>query len=176
MEIYIREATIQDAKSISQVGSQSFRDTFGWQFEGFEDDLNAYVEKTYAESKIEASLRSENNILWLAFVDEKPVGFAKFKIRSSYRKEDISHSELQKIYVSQEYLGSGAGKILYAALEEKWTSLDTDFIWLLVEVNNARAIRFYEKEGYYKKSKADFVIGRLTFKFELMEKKKVSIV
>jgi ribosomal protein S18 acetylase RimI-like enzyme len=170
MKISVRKATIQDAEAISQTGSQSFRDTFGWQFDHVLQEMENYVEKTYSVEKINKGLVNDNNVFWLAFADEKPIGFAKLKKHSGYN-EDEGFSQLQKIYVLHEYLGTGAGKILYVALEEEWQALNSNFLWLLVEINNKRAIRFYEKKGYLKKQRTEFVIGSQTFEFELMEMK-----
>jgi len=176
MKISVRKATNEEAEAISKTGAQSFRDTFGWQFEHVLDELNAYVEKTYSVEKINNGLRNENNVFWLAFADDKPIGFAKLKKQSAYgQKEEERYSQLQKIYVLHEYLGTGAGKMLYTALEEEWGKLDSDFLWLLVEVNNERAIRFYERQAYLKKERSEFIIGSQTFAFELMEKRKASI-
>lgn len=174
MEISIKKATIQDAIAISKTGGQSFRDTFGWQFVGFEEDLDAYVKKTYGVNKIAAGLENDNNVFWLAYADGKPIGFAKLKKKSGYDTNE-GFSQLQKIYVLHEYLGTGAGKMLYAALEEEWRKMSSKYLWLLVEINNKRAIHFYEKQGYLKKNRTEFAIGRLNFEFEIMEKKKVSI-
>jgi len=174
MKISVRKAKLDEAWAISETGGQSFRDTFAWQFKHVLKELDAYVEKTYAREKIVSGLENENNVFWLAFADEKPIGFAKLKKQSGYAGKE-GFSQLQKIYVLHEYLGTGAGKMLYQVLEKEWQSLNSKFLWLLVEIHNERAIRFYEKQGYLKKKRTEFVIGSQTFVFELMEKKKASI-
>jgi len=175
MKITIKKAVLEDAEAISHSGGQSFCDTFGWQFKHVLKELDVYVEQTYAVEKIRKGLENENNVFWIAFAEGKPIGFAKLKMNSAY-DESTSHSQLQKIYVLHEYLGTGAGKMLYTELEKEWQKLDSKYLWLLVEINNKRAIRFYEKNGYLKKSRSEFIIGSQTFEFELMEKKKASIV
>src|SRR5213595_3587358 len=99
-------------------------------------------------TKMAKSLEKENNVFFLAFVENVPVGFAKVKKHSLNEQiESIAQMELQKIYVLSYYHGSGAGQALFQAVVDLANEIQPDFLWLDTHVSNAKAIRFYEKNG-----------------------------
>ena len=96
-------ANSSHADVISSIGKQSFRDAFAHLFKN-KEDLLEYLEYTYHRDKILKSLEKENNVFFLAFVENVPVGFAKAKKYSLNEQiESIAQMELQKIYVLSYY-------------------------------------------------------------------------
>ena len=119
MKIEIRKATASDASIISFLGRKTFYDSF---FENFESktELETYLNQTFSFEKIKSSLQKSNNIFWLAFADEIPVGYAKVKINSRLDDLDTNGvSQLQKIYVRQDYLDKKIGLQLLEHLEQE---------------------------------------------------------
>src|SRR5205814_8390608 len=99
--------------------------------------------------KIQNSIRKENNIYFIAFVENIPVGFAKLKKNSLEVKiRSVAQMELQKIYVLSYYHGSGAGAALMNAIVEYAYEIQPDYLWLHVHVSNQKALRFYKKNGF----------------------------
>ena len=168
MNIKVIIANAAHADSISSIGKQSFRDAFGHLFKN-KDELLEYLEYTYHPDKILKSLEKENNIFFLAFIENVPIGFAKVKKYSLNEQiESIAQMELQKIYVLSYYHGSGAGQALLQAVMELATEIQPDYIWLDTHVSNLKAIRFYERSGFRKAGKYLFTIGTQTFEYYLM--------
>ena len=170
MKIEIRKATISDAKEISILGRKTFYDTFSQYFNSA-SELEAYLSQTFSFEKIESSLKKPNNIFWLALVDEIPVGYAKLKINSWHSDGEIRGvSQLQKIYVHQDYLDKKIGVQLFEYVENEVVNLKSNELWLSVLNLNQRAIKFYQKLQFKTIKKHAFTIGTQTFYFELMQK------
>jgi len=168
MNIKVITADPSHAFTISSIGKQSFRDAFAHLFKN-KEELLEYLEFTYHPDKIAKSLEKENNVFFLAFVENVPVGFAKVKKHSLNEQiESIAQMELQKIYVLSYYHGSGAGQALFQAVVDLANEIQPDFLWLDTHVSNAKAIRFYEKNGFRKSGKYHFTIGTQTFEYHLM--------
>ncbi|HMG67571.1 MAG TPA: GNAT family N-acetyltransferase [Chitinophagaceae bacterium] len=168
MNIKVIMASIKQADTIASIGKQSFRDAFGHLFSN-RNELREYLDYTYDPEKIARSIEKENNVFFLAFVENVPVGFAKVKKYSLNEQiESIAQTELQKIYVLSYYHGSGAGAALMQSVIDLAQEIGPDFLWLDTHIANAKAIRFYEKYGFKKMGKYYFMIGSQTFEYHLM--------
>ncbi len=166
----IREANTNDAAMIAELAITTFDETFGHLFEDRHILLD-YFERTFSEDKIRNSIQKENNVFWLTFVDDKPVGYAKLKVHSSSEFVPIKNSsQLQKIYVLKEFLSLKIGLELQKTLLQKAADLGSEQIWLSVYVDNPRAINFYLKNGFVKVGEHQFQIGRYVFDFIVMNK------
>ncbi len=170
MKLEIRKATISDAKEISILGRKTFYDTFSQYFNSA-SELETYLSQTFSFEKIVSSMKKPNNIFWLAIADEIPVGYAKLKICSWHDDANTqSVSQLQKIYVHQDYLDKKIGVQLLKHLEQEVVNLKSKELWLSVLNLNERAIKFYQKLRFKPIKKHAFTIGTQTFHFELMQK------
>lgn len=167
----IREATIDDAVHIALLGRVTFTETFGHYFKD-PNDLMEYYERTFSVQKIRSSLLKPNNVFWIAFVNELPVGYAKLKLHSPsefvyYKKV----AQLQKIYVLKDFLSMKIGFQLQQKLIEKAIQSGKQGIWLSVLDENIRAINFYKKNKFSPVGQHDFDIGKEHFEFIVMAKK-----
>jgi len=168
MKIKVVIASPSDAPIISSIGRQSFRDAFAHLFND-RKTLQEYLDYTYDVDKVRKSIAKENNVFFVAFVENVPVGFAKVKKYSLNEQIDsIAQMELQKIYVLSYYHGSGAGQALMQAVIDLANEIKPDFLWLDTHIANAKAIHFYEKNAFTKVGKHYFMIGDQTFEYHLM--------
>lgn len=168
--IQIREATTNDAPLIALLARTTFTDTFGHYFSD-PNDLETYLDHTFNVSKLKTSLTKANNIFWLAHYNEIPVGYAKLKLHSPSKFiSTATCCQLQKIYVLKDYLSKKVGGPLQETLLERAKKEGFEKIWLSVLKANARAIRFYEKNGFNTLGDHDFSIGKEDFLFQAMAK------
>ena len=167
--IRIIRADITNAAIIATIGKKSFRTAFEHLF-GSKEELTEYLEFTYDPVKLAKSIRKENNVYLLAFLEGKPVGFAKLKKHSL---NDLITSpvqmELQKIYVLTEYQGRGVGAALMNEVNGMAKEEGPDSVWLDTYISNEKAIHFYEKYGFRKIGRYFFTIGFQTFEYYVME-------
>jgi len=168
MKIEIITVDSSHANIISSIGRQSFRDAFGHLFKS-KIELQEYLDYTYHPDKIAKSMEKENNVFFIALVENVPVGFAKVKKYSLNDQIDsIAQMELQKIYVLSYYHGSGAGATLMQSVLNLANETCPDYLWLDTHVSNVKAICFYEKYGFTKTGKYYFMIGTQTFEYHVM--------
>ncbi|MFI5133840.1 MAG: GNAT family N-acetyltransferase [Chitinophagales bacterium] len=168
MSITITRADVSHAAIIATLGKKSFRRAFEHLFKS-KEELFEYLEHTYDPVKLAKSIRKDNNVYFLAVLDDIPVGFVKAKKFSLHPQiESISQMELQKIYVLPEHHGIGAGKALLNAVTELAQEIKPDYIWLDTHISNEKAISFYTKNGFSKCGKHYFTIGTQVFEYDLM--------
>jgi GNAT superfamily N-acetyltransferase len=166
--IKIIKADVAHAKDIAVTGRQSFFDAFS-PFFNRKEDLKQYLDHTYAEERIEAGIRKANNVFFLALHNGKPVGFAKVKKHSlNPQITSVWQTELQKIYVLQQYHGIGAGQLLMDAVIELAKEVNPEWLWLDVLIQNGKARRFYDKNGFIRIGEHFFTIGSQTFEYDVM--------
>lgn len=82
-------------------------------------------------------------LCWLAEFREKPIGFA-----TSYL-ESISRAKLAKLYLDVEAHGRGFGQVLLQSVISHMATLGASTLALNVNKRNAKAIRAYERAGFY---------------------------
>lgn len=166
----VKKATQKDATYISLLGRITFSETFGHLFND-KNDLHSYLEDTFSVAKIRSSLTKENNVFWIAYFNELPVGYAKLKKHSplkAYPNKKVA--QLQKIYVLKDFLAHKIGSRLQDALFEEVKNIQAEVLWLAVLQENERAIRFYEKNLFVKHDLFYFSIGKEDFTFDVMVK------
>ena len=167
--VKIIQADVTNAAIIATIGKKSFRTAFEHLFNSREE-LTGYLEFSYNPVKLAKSIKKENNVYLLAYLEGKAVGFAKLKKHSL---NDLIASpvqmELQKIYVLTEYQGRGVGSALMREVHNIANEEGPDSVWLDTYVSNEKAIHLYEKSGFKKIGRYLFTIGTQTFEYYVME-------
>jgi len=143
----IRPANINDAIILAELGAKTFYETFR-EFHT-EEDMQQYIQKAYSVDLITENLSKENIQYFIAFDEEKPIGYLKL-IKNVTHEKLISQKniELEKIYVLKEYLDKKVGKelMLQAFNFSKQNNFETLFLGVWQE--NHRAVNFYKKFGF----------------------------
>lgn len=148
-EIEIREATIDDAKALTDLAYTTFWDAFAHHPKNAPDDLNHYMRQAFSLEQISAELEDDKSIFLIAEIDGEPAGYAKIIIGSI--EDGITATrpiELNRLYSHQQFLGKGIGQALMDACFERAKADGHDVMWLGVWEFNPRAQRFYEKNGF----------------------------
>ena len=168
MNIKIIRADVSHAAAVSAIGKESFGKAFGPYFIN-KNELQEYLDYTYSLKKVTASIRKENNVYFIAFVDNVAAGFVKIKKHSLTEQiEAGAQMELQRLYVLPVHQGKSIGGLLLNAALDVARELKPDYVWLDTLLTNAKAIKLYEKNGFKKHGKIYFTIGTQTFEYHLM--------
>lgn len=126
---YIRKATKQDAYRISEIIVFNYRINF---YPIFKND-KFYFDEMQVVSIAEEYLDEENLCNVFVYDDGTIKGVMQ-----------ISNGELEKLFVEPVLQGCGIGeKLLNFALE----CCNVTFLWVLEK--NARAIKFYQRNGFH---------------------------
>lgn len=158
--ITIHQATVEDAKALTDLSYTTFWDAFAHHPKNAPDDLAHYMRQAFNAEQIEAELADEKNIFLIAEIDAKPAGYAKLIVDSIEAGITASRPvELSRLYSHQEFIGKGVGQNLMDACFERARAYDHDVMWLGVWEYNPRAQRFYEKNGFRAVGKHVFQLG-----------------
>jgi len=169
MQVTIKQASKNDAIILSLLAQITFKEAFGHVWDKVV--LRNYLMHTFSVKKMESSIEKSNNVFWIAFADELPVGYAKLKMYSPYEKlNDPMPAQLQKIYLLNDYIGNKIGEQLQDKLFEKVKAEGLKTLWLAVWDGNEKAIRFYEKHGFTKETTYNYDFENMSFDYEVMIK------
>ncbi len=93
--ISIKRAFISDAHTISNLGKQTFIETFGHLFD--QDELGEYLDLTFNPEKLRISLSKNRNIFGILYYFGKPIGYYKVKMGMDYNNlPNEKYSQLQR--------------------------------------------------------------------------------
>ena len=156
-DISIREATVDDAKKLTDLAYTTFWDAFVHHPKNAPDDLNHYMRQAFNVDQISAELGDEKSIFLIAEIEGEPAGYAKI-INDAIEPAitALRPVELNRLYSHQQFLGKGIGQALMDACFRRAKQENRDVMWLGVWEYNPRAQRFYEKNGFR-------VVGSHTF-------------
>jgi diamine N-acetyltransferase len=154
----IRYGNTADAVLLSELGARTFYDTFAK--DNTPENIKQHLENSFSE-QIQFNELSQPDIIFLiAENDHSPIGYAQLMIDG--REESIKGEktlEIRRIYVSQDYIGTGSGKELMDACLAEARQRGCDSIWLGVWEKNPRAIHFYKKFGFVEVGTHIFAVG-----------------
>jgi diamine N-acetyltransferase len=157
MTAIVRAASINDAAVLAQIGASTFYETF--RPFNTEEDMQAYIAKSYNESLIAQNLKNEHIHYALATENNEVVGYIKLLLHMPHVKLTGRTIELEKIYVKQSRLGSGAGKLLMKYVIDFSRHQQFDTLFLGVWKENERAVQFYRKTGFTEFDTRFFPLG-----------------
>ncbi|MEZ5424825.1 MAG: GNAT family N-acetyltransferase [Pyrinomonadaceae bacterium] len=147
----IRYGGRKDAAVLSEMGAQTFWETYNTSERLEKKYIRAHIASTFDPERIRADLAEEKTIYLLAEASGEAVGYARLLLESS-RPEIKAQKplEISRIYLLKDFWGQGLGwSLLENCLAEAEKHL-CDAIWLSVWQYNPRAIAFYEKYGFRK--------------------------
>lgn len=144
MDVIIRPMEEKDIPSVQKIAKMSWADAY----EGLipPSIQDRFLKEAYSTEMLKKRLRETN--LFIAVTGEEKVGFINFS-----PVMNNGFTELGAIYILPTYQGKGIGTLL---LNYGLKTLENvRKVFLHVERNNKRAIRFYQKRGFVKVRKVD---------------------
>jgi ribosomal protein S18 acetylase RimI-like enzyme len=145
--ISIIQGDTQFSEQLAELGAKSFWESHG--HSGPPEDILAYVADKFNSSAFVNELSTMDSIFKLAFWNDTLIGYSK--IIPNLPNPNLAETavcKLERLYVLQDYFFTGAGKILFDTAVKDSLHLKQKGMWLYVWTGNARALRFYEKNGF----------------------------
>lgn len=139
-------------------------------------DNAAFIAAHLSETRFRDYLADPLRMLFLALLDEAPVGYAMLVTGEPYDKDAARAVttrptvELSKIYVLPERHRSGVAGELMAVSLQAAAEIGARSVWLGVNQRNARANRFYEKQGFRIAGTKHFRVGERLFEDYVRER------
>jgi ribosomal protein S18 acetylase RimI-like enzyme len=147
--IYVRitQATLADLPRLQSIARETFQESFAAM--NSEANIRAYMDEAFSAEKLAAELAEENSTFYLATMDDEVIGYLKINSGNA-QTEPMGDSalEIERIYVRKAYHGRQVGQRLLDKAIEVAREMNIEQVWLGVWKENARAIRFYEKNGF----------------------------
>lgn len=171
--LIIREAKLSDAKTLAQLGAQTFFETYS--LESPKGDMGKYISTAFSEKKIKKELSDKNSAFLLANLDGKDIGYAKMGTdRQIDKLKGRKIIELKRLYVLKDFIGKKIGKGLTEHCLEYAKNNKFEVIWTQVWHKNSRAIEFYKKWGFKEFDKGVFELGDIK-QSDIRMKKELSV-
>lgn len=157
--ISISQATIEDAQIIVELGRKTFVESHG--NSASEVDVEIYLNEKFTLEACETELRDSNNIYYLVYCDELPVGYSKVILNFPFLNvQEINMTKMERIYILSKFHGLGVGTKLFEFNLDLSKKNNQSGMWLFVWTENKRAINFYKKVGFTVVGGYDFPISK----------------
>ncbi len=164
MGLVIRDATIEDAEALGRVHVAAWRAAYrGMMPDAFLDSLDAKARATRWREILSTSAEDRRRLV--AIEGEELVGFAGI----GPARAGESGGELYAINLAPSAWGKGIGSVLLASSTSALATLGHREAILWVVRQNARARRFYEREGWSKDGDRRDTIRENGFAFDVDE-------
>ena len=142
----LRKANLSDLPELLMLARTSFLQAFT--AGNKPENVQAYLDEAFTETRLTQELEHPASTFLVASLAGKLVGYTKLNLSAAQTDvQDPDSVEVARLYTLQDVWGTGLGQLLldaafaFAKLEGK------TWLWLGVWEHNARAIRFYEKNG-----------------------------
>ncbi len=157
-DLTFRDAQMKDAEGLSEIGRETFAETFGDLYPP--GDLRQFLDETYSVAKMQADLGDPDVEVRIAYSGKKMAAYCKIgpcKLPIDTGPEPSL--ELHRVYVYEARQGVGVGRILLAWAIERARQRGAKNLFLGVWESNEKAIALYESRGFEKVGSYKFKVG-----------------
>ncbi len=161
-EITCRRAGAADAEALTQLGYQTFHETF---IEGFAipyppADLANFVEANYTRAVFERKLADPRQATWIAEREGSALAYANAgPCHLPHPDARPDHAELNRLYVLGSAQGLGLGRRLLEMTLDWMEAQAPGPLWLGVWSGNLKAQALYARYGFSKVGEYEFPVG-----------------
>lgn len=157
-DIFLKKCTETDVDILRSLLTKTFSDTFAHL--NTPENMELYLNQAFAREQILEELENQDSAFYLIYQDGSPAGCLKVNEAAAQTEIGDSHSlEIERIYVAKEFQGTGIGGRLMDEAVRLASEQKKEYIWLGVWEKNERAIRFYERKGFYRTGSHTFTVG-----------------
>jgi ribosomal protein S18 acetylase RimI-like enzyme len=165
MTTTVRHAMATDAAALAALAAATF--PLACPPHTTEEAKATFIAENLLEGNFVAYLADPQRELLIAEVDGEPAGYTMLVAGEPHDSEVAAAItarptiELSKCYVMAEHHGAGLATALIAASIDAARARDVAAVWLGVNEDNARANRFYEKNGFAIVGMKKFKVGEV---------------
>ncbi|WP_440708285.1 N-acetyltransferase family protein [Herbiconiux sp. YIM B11900] len=159
----VRRARVEDAGIVAAVAAETFE--MACPPGTRREDIEAFIAAHLSEAQFSGYLAGDTHTILLADVDGQIAGYTML-VAGEPSDADVAAAvtarptvKLSKCYVRATFHGQGVARTLMESSVEVARELGAGSVWLGVNQHNARAQRFYAKNGYAKVGRKGFYVG-----------------
>lgn len=151
----IRNAAIKDAPALAELGRITFLESHG--HSAPDRDISTYVQEKYTVAAIAAILTDPANHVHLLETETDLVGYSVVQYNCpAPESAQQALTKLDRFYLLAAYHNQQLGRRLFNYVLNGSKAAGQEGMWLYTWVENHRAIRFYEKQGFVIAGHHDF--------------------
>ena len=142
----IRKATSNDLGDLLHMARTSFLQAFT--AGNKPENVTAYLKEAFTLEQFEKEMATPASTFLVAELEGEIIGYVKVnQVPVQTDIHDPDSLEIARLYVLEDFFGLGLGKKLLDTAINIAKQNEKKYLWLGVWEHNARAIRFYEKNG-----------------------------
>jgi ribosomal protein S18 acetylase RimI-like enzyme len=144
----IKKIDSTSAEALSSLAKSIYVDHYAhlWLAGGMDWYINEFA---YPVSKIKSEIENKNCLHYIAYINDKPVGYLKINIDAAIKGDDKKMGiELERIYIDTSAVNKGLGTQLMNFVLDVAKSYQKKYIFLKAMDTAELAIQFYTKMGY----------------------------
>lgn len=169
--INIQIATEADSTVLALLGRITYVESHG-QFIPNKNDLVIYCDTAFSVSKTSEDLKNTQNIFFLIYLKDFPIGYAKLILNASHESVVSKNAcRLERIYILNEFIPLKIGQQFIDFIEDKAKALHMDSMWLTVYIKNDRAIKFYKRNKFKNVGEFSFLVNNTSYENIVFSKK-----
>ena len=142
----LRKANLSDLPELLALARTSFLQAFT--AGNKPENVQAYLAEAFMVERLTHEMQETASTFIVASLEGKLVGYTKLNLAAAQADvQDPASVEVARLYTLEEVWGTGLGQLLLDAAIAFAKQEGKTWLWLGVWEHNARAIRFYEKNG-----------------------------
>ena len=158
MELVLRKCCLQDLDSLRELSIKTYWETYAPQ--NTPENMDAYIKAAFHVDQLHRELTDPNSDFFFLYADGLLAGY--IKLNETPSQTDVNDPEslqLERIYVSGPFQGMGLGQHLIDYAIRTAIQRKKAYIWLGAWEYNPRALRFYDKNGFWKMGSHTIFMG-----------------
>lgn len=142
----LRKANLSDLPQLLVLARTSFLQAFT--AGNKPENVQAYLAEAFNEAQLTIEMENPASTFIVASLEGELVGYTKLNLSAAQADvKDPASVEVARLYTLEKVWGTGLGQQLLNAAIDFGRQEGKIWLWLGVWEHNARAIRFYEKNG-----------------------------
>lgn len=160
--VALRLCRLQDVEALALVAAATFLEAFAGMLPG--PAIIQHCARHHTSASYTRYLTQEKVHIWLAVTQpgDAPVGYSMLT-PPDLPLQDLQPAdvELKRIYLFSRFQGTGVGQQLLDVAIERARAMRAPRLLLGVHAGNARALRFYQRNGFREVGVRTFTVGTL---------------
>ncbi|SMG44067.1 GNAT family N-acetyltransferase [Arenibacter troitsensis] len=158
MKLHLRPCSITDLEVLINLGRRTFIEAF--EKDNKPEDFKIYLDSAFREETLYKELQDINSAYYFIYMGSSLVGYIKLNENEAQSDiNDINSIELERIYVLAEFQGHGIGEWVLRQVISIAKVKNRSYVWLGVWEHNPKAIKFYQRLGFYNFGTHPYFIG-----------------
>jgi GNAT superfamily N-acetyltransferase len=163
MTVTIRITTVDDAALLHELAAATF--ALACPEGTTQESIDNFIATHLSETRFDGYLADPDRVLYVAMADGIAAGYTMLVVGEPTDPDVIAAittrptAELSKVYVREGHHGTGLAAELVRVTVEAARDRGAAAVWLGVNNENAKANRFYEKQGFVNVGVKHFQVG-----------------